>query len=94
MKDLAPRWVALGGGGYDIANVARAWTLAWAIMTDQHVPDRIPEEFLKAHRHEGFESGKIGDEEFVEKGERKEHMKKEVEKVVGFVKAEIFPRIR
>src|SRR5574340_851085 len=25
-------WVALGGGGYDIGNCARAWTLAWGIM--------------------------------------------------------------
>lgn len=25
-------WVALGGGGYDLDNVKRAWTLAWAIM--------------------------------------------------------------
>ena len=27
---LAPRLVALGGGGYDLGNVARAWTVAWA----------------------------------------------------------------
>lgn len=25
-------WVGLGGGGYDMDNVKRAWTLAWAIM--------------------------------------------------------------
>src|SRR6185312_16954629 len=29
---LAPRVVALGGGGYDLANVARAWTAAWAAL--------------------------------------------------------------
>ena len=31
---LAPRVVALGGGGYDLPNVARAWTAAWAAMND------------------------------------------------------------
>ncbi|MFZ3072358.1 MAG: hypothetical protein WA162_03865, partial [Thermodesulfobacteriota bacterium] len=31
-------WVALGGGGYDMDNVKRAWTLAWAIMNE--VEDR------------------------------------------------------
>ncbi|MCC6502948.1 MAG: acetoin utilization protein AcuC [Deltaproteobacteria bacterium] len=40
-------WVALGGGGYDIGNVARAWTLAWAIMNDVVSPDIIPEDFLR-----------------------------------------------
>ena len=25
-------WVALGGGGYELDNVKRAWTLAWAVM--------------------------------------------------------------
>jgi acetoin utilization protein AcuC len=29
---LAPRWVALGAGGYDLDNVARAWTLLWAAV--------------------------------------------------------------
>jgi len=93
IKALAPKWVALGGGGYDIANVARAWTLAWAIMCGREVPDEIPEAFLKAHRHEGFGSGKIRDEEFIGKGKQKEIMRKEVERVVGFVKETVLPKI-
>jgi acetoin utilization protein AcuC len=36
-------WVALGGGGYDLSNVARNWTLAWAIMADIQVDDLMPE---------------------------------------------------
>lgn len=39
-------WVALGGGGYNMSNVARAWTLAWGIMNDVNVPNAIPEDFL------------------------------------------------
>ena len=39
-------WVALGGGGYDVANVVRAWTLAWAIMNDVSLPDEIPDAWL------------------------------------------------
>ena len=41
---MAPRLVALGGGGYDLTNVARAWTSAWAVMNDVDLPDAIPEE--------------------------------------------------
>lgn len=32
-RDLRLPWVALGGGGYDLDNVKRAWTLAWAVMS-------------------------------------------------------------
>jgi acetoin utilization protein AcuC len=39
---LAPRVVALGGGGYDLSNVARAWTRAWAVMNDVDLPDALP----------------------------------------------------
>ncbi len=42
-------WVALGGGGYDLNNVARGWTIAWAIMNGIDPPERIPEEFLLKH---------------------------------------------
>ncbi|MBI5888633.1 MAG: acetoin utilization protein AcuC [Deltaproteobacteria bacterium] len=40
-------WVALGGGGYDLSNVARAWTLAWTIMNDMEPPETIPDDFLQ-----------------------------------------------
>lgn len=43
---LAPRLVALGGGGYDLGNVARAWTVAWAIMNDVSLPAELPPAFL------------------------------------------------
>lgn len=38
-------WVALGGGGYDKFNVARCWTLLWAVMTRAAVPERLPPRF-------------------------------------------------
>jgi acetoin utilization protein AcuC len=41
---LAPRVVALGGGGYDLANVARAWTSAWAALNEVDLPDALPPE--------------------------------------------------
>ena len=45
-------WIALGGGGYDVANVVRAWTLAWATMLDRELPDEIPSEWIaKAAAH-------------------------------------------
>ncbi len=49
IRHFAPRLVALGGGGYDLANVARAWTVAWALMNDVELPERLPEPFVAAH---------------------------------------------
>ena len=45
--ELAPRLVALGGGGYDLANVARGWTVAWALMNEVTLPDTLPEPFVR-----------------------------------------------
>jgi acetoin utilization protein AcuC len=44
---LAPRWLALGGGGggYDISVVPRAWTLAFGVMSGQSFPDELPERY-------------------------------------------------
>ena len=39
-------WVALGGGGYDVANVVRAWTLAWGTMLDRELADEIPPQWI------------------------------------------------
>lgn len=43
-------WVAVGGGGYDRLNVARAWTLLWAAMTGAPVADALPLAFVPLAR--------------------------------------------
>jgi acetoin utilization protein AcuC len=43
----AGRWVATGGGGYDIWRVVpRAWTALWAIVSHQELPERLPADWL------------------------------------------------
>ena len=43
----AGRWVATGGGGYDIWRVVpRAWTSIWAAVSHQELPERVPEPWL------------------------------------------------
>ncbi len=48
--ELAPRLVALGGGGYDIGNVARAWTAAWAVINGVALPPELPSGFVEHAR--------------------------------------------
>jgi len=93
IKEISPKWVALGGGGYDIASVAKAWTLAWSIMNDVEIPDDIPEDFLKEYIQEGFRSRKMRDKVHTEEGIRKEQMREEVERVVGFIKDKVFVKV-
>jgi acetoin utilization protein AcuC len=93
MKELSPKWIALGGGGYEITNVAKAWTLAWAIMNNVNLPDALPEAFLKQYPIEGFVSRKLRDEEYHEEGAKKEMMSKEVRRVVARIREKVLPLI-
>jgi acetoin utilization protein AcuC len=53
MHDLAHelcdgRWVATGGGGYDIWRVVpRAWSALWAAVSHQELPEKIPWTWLE-----------------------------------------------
>ncbi len=49
LRRLSPRWIALGGGGYEVGVVARSWTLAYGIMIDREWDDEIPEGYQKAY---------------------------------------------
>lgn len=39
------KWVAVGGGGYDISAVARSWTMALSTMADFNLPQQVPATF-------------------------------------------------
>ncbi|MFT4149868.1 MAG: acetoin utilization protein AcuC [Paracoccaceae bacterium] len=43
LHPLAPRFLVLGGGGYNPWSVARCWAGVWATLSGQEVPDRLPE---------------------------------------------------
>lgn len=39
------RWIATGGGGYDMSAVARGWAMAFAVMAGKEVPRRLPDTY-------------------------------------------------
>jgi acetoin utilization protein AcuC len=92
MKELFPKWIALGGGGYEITNVAKAWTLAWAIMNGVQIPDELPGDFVALYPMEGFCSGKVRDDVYRETGREKEMMLGEVEREVKFLREKVLTR--
>ncbi len=94
IKDLAPRWVALGGGGYNISNVARAWTLAWAVMNGIELEENLPESFLKEARKMGVEERELrGRLKAPRHSQNKEH-RVEMERVVRSIKETVLPKVR
>ena len=49
IKESAPRWVALGGGGYEVSVMPRAWTMAYSIMSGQEFPDQFPPSYAEKY---------------------------------------------
>jgi acetoin utilization protein AcuC len=43
LRPLAPRFIVLGGGGYNPWAVGRLWTAVWGELSGQDLPDRLPE---------------------------------------------------
>jgi acetoin utilization protein AcuC len=92
IKDLSVKWVALGGGGYEVSNVARAWTLAWAVMNGVELRNELPEVFLE-------EAGRLGIFERELRGaspkpaseNQRREVRSETERIVNQVKKIIFP---
>lgn len=93
MKTLAPKWVALGGGGYNVSNVARAWALAWAVMNGVELNEDLPEAYIRIATEFGIHDKKLrGDRSLLFHSEKKE-IQAEVERVVNYIKSIVFPKV-
>jgi acetoin utilization protein AcuC len=84
-------WVALGGGGYNPANVARAWTLAWAVMNGVELPDELPESMLKPLSVQGCRGDKLRDSEHQSPWQQKS--RSWMEQCLDYLKTKVFPQI-
>ena len=84
-------WVGLGGGGYNMSNVARAWALTWAIMNNIEVPDSLPKEYLETNS-EFFYSDKLRDPKSTHGMAGKDL--REIEHDIEFLKREVLPLIQ
>jgi acetoin utilization protein AcuC len=50
LSELAPaRWLACGGGGYNLDVVPRSWTLAFGAMSGQTFPDELPASYREQY---------------------------------------------
>lgn len=93
LKALQIPWVAVGGGGYDIMNVARAWTIAWAIMNDVELTPTLPSSFIKTIRQLGLPHKMLFDAMHWADEDDRNMALDAVEKSVAAIKQTIFPVI-
>ena len=42
LRELAGRFIVLGGGGYNPWSVGRCWAAVWAVLSGQDIPDILP----------------------------------------------------
>jgi len=93
LKALKIPWVALGGGGYDQMNTARAWTIAWAVMNGVELNPRLPASFVKRIEPMGYPNRVLLDAmHWAEEHDRNLALAA-VEKSIAALKKTIFPVI-
>lgn len=93
LKALKIPWVALGGGGYDLINTARAWTLAWATMNGLELNPRLPPSFIAKIEQQGYPNRVLLDAMHWADDEDRNRALAAVEKSIARVKKSIFPGI-
>ncbi len=91
IKGLDRPWVALGGGGYDLVNVARCWTQALAVMLDVELPETMPESFMSVLAGYGYRRKRLQDNERLVTGATKRRLRATIESGVAALRATIFP---
>ena len=91
IAELSPQMLALGGGGYNLSNVARGWTAAWAVMNGIELPPELPASYLPKARAAGFDTEAMYDAPIAIPEEIHAAVKDYVSRQVGEVRETIFP---
>ena len=87
---MAPQLLALGGGGYDLQNVARGWTAAWAVINDVELPNELPASYASVARGAGFKAATLYDDPVAIRDDIQDAVKEYVAAQVSDVRETIF----
>ncbi|HWU40288.1 MAG TPA: acetoin utilization protein AcuC [Candidatus Acidoferrum sp.] len=91
LQPFCRKWIALGGGGYNLENVPRSWTLAWSIMNRCDIPNDLPEPFLSTFHRLGFRSSRLRDDAYVPEASSQEQAWRYVREQVYRLQKLVFP---
>ncbi|MEL6169943.1 MAG: acetoin utilization protein AcuC [Pseudomonadota bacterium] len=68
LRPLAPRYLVLGGGGYNPWSVGRLWAGVWGVLTNAEIPDRVnaeAESVLRALTWRRLRKGAVPSEDWM-----------------------------
>ncbi len=85
------RWIAVGGGGYDVTVVPRVWTLLFAAQVGKRPGNALPEEWLRDCRRLARAEPRDGTLRDAPIRSDAGRVTQAVEKVLADVRAQIFP---
>src|SRR5467141_1994564 len=91
IAELSPKLVCLGGGGYDLQNVARAWTAAWAVLNGVELPAALPASFAADVRRYHFPTDSMWDPPDPLPEHRHVRAQEYAERQVDAIRRTIFP---
>lgn len=91
IRDICPKILGLGGGGYDIYRTSRCWTLAWALMNYVEPVDEFAGLVGGMMFGPEMEVGSLYDSHYETKGEVKENAFNEARRVLSYIRENIFP---
>jgi acetoin utilization protein AcuC len=92
ISEVSPKLLALGGGGYIRDNIARTWTLAWAIMNHLGPSEEDSAAFGGVFWGDGLSS--LKDRPLFLPDNIKKKTKKEIQRVVRAVERDVFPLLK
>ncbi|BDV42829.1 acetoin utilization protein AcuC [Geotalea uraniireducens] len=93
LKALKLPWVAVGGGGYNMVNVARAWTLAWGVMNGVELAPKLPADFVAIIGALGYPNRMLLDAMHWAQEDDRNRALDAVEKSIAAIRAAVFPVI-
>lgn len=90
-KDSGIPWVGMGGGGYDVANVARAWSLAFGIMAGIELPDELPASYIALLKENGLSARLLRDKPSHLDSKDLKAQRSGAEEMLSILRKNIFP---
>ena len=91
ITELSPKLVCLGGGGYDLPNVARAWTAAWAVLNEIELAPALPASFEADMERYEFLTDTLWDPPDPLPEQRRVRAQEFVQRQIDAVRRTIFP---
>lgn len=95
MRQMAAgKWIAVGGGGYHVVNVARGWTLAWAVIRglEETLPQELPWDWCERLRIPLDERWLLDPKEKI-RGRLWNRAQRDAEDVIDYLRKNLFPLI-